>query len=72
MRYVLDASVALKWVLPEMDSPKAVRLRNDFRRNIHELIAPDIFPARISRSFSTSRAFRDRPLCHLTQTIDRA
>jgi predicted nucleic acid-binding protein len=30
MNYVLDASVALKWVLPEKDTPKAVRLRNAY------------------------------------------
>ena len=29
MKYVLDSSVALKWVLPEADTPKAVRLRNE-------------------------------------------
>lgn len=27
MKYVLDASVALKWVLPESDSDKALALR---------------------------------------------
>jgi hypothetical protein len=26
MKYVLDANVALKWVLPEPDSPKAKQL----------------------------------------------
>jgi predicted nucleic acid-binding protein len=27
MKYVLDSSVALKWVLPEADSVRAFRLR---------------------------------------------
>jgi predicted nucleic acid-binding protein len=52
MRYVLDASVALKWVLPEKDSPKAVRLRNDFRKQIHEFIAPDTFPAEVAHALT--------------------
>ena len=39
MKYVLDACVALKWVLPEPDSSKAVALRDDFQRHIHELLA---------------------------------
>src|SRR5438445_555242 len=52
MKYVLDASVALKWVLPESLSPRAVRLRNDFRKQIHELIAPDIFPVEIAHALS--------------------
>ena len=45
MKYVLDSSAALPWVLPEILSPNAVRLRQDVRNGIHELIAPDIFPA---------------------------
>lgn len=48
MKYVLDASGAVSWVLPETYSSKAVRLRNEFRRGLHELIAPDIFPAEVA------------------------
>ena len=43
MRYVLDSSVAFKWLVPEADTPKAVQLRDDFLNGIHELIAPDVF-----------------------------
>jgi hypothetical protein len=35
MKYVLDASVALCWVIPRPLTPKAVRLRNEYRRKIH-------------------------------------
>jgi predicted nucleic acid-binding protein len=45
MRYVLDSSAAIQWVLPEKDSAKAIRLRDDYHNGIHELLAPDIFPA---------------------------
>jgi len=31
MKYVLDSSVALKWVLPEADSHKAIHLRDEAR-----------------------------------------
>jgi predicted nucleic acid-binding protein len=44
MKYVLDASVGIKWVLNEIDSLGARRLRADFRNHVHELIAPDSFP----------------------------
>jgi predicted nucleic acid-binding protein len=44
MRYVLDSSVALKTILPEPDSSKAIQLQEDFHNAIHELLAPDIFP----------------------------
>src|SRR5208337_4797778 len=48
MRYVLDSSVALKWVLPEADSVKAIRLRDEYSNGLHELLAPDIFPSEIA------------------------
>ena len=44
MRLVLDASVALKWVLPEVDSRLAIGLRDDFQRHLHEFHSPDVFP----------------------------
>ncbi len=43
MRAVLDASIALKWEIIEPDSARAIRLRDDFRKGIHELIAPETF-----------------------------
>ena len=30
MKYVLDSSVAFKWVVPVSDTPRAVRLRDEF------------------------------------------
>jgi predicted nucleic acid-binding protein len=60
MKYVLDASVALKWVLPEADSPIALRLRSAYQRQIHELIAPDVFPAECGHGLS--RAERRRAI----------
>jgi hypothetical protein len=44
MKYVLDASVGIKWVMNEIDSPGARRLRDDFRSQIHELIVPGSSP----------------------------
>ncbi len=52
MRYVIDASVALKWVLPEPDSHKAVRLRDDFRKAQCELLAPDAFPLEVAHGLA--------------------
>jgi predicted nucleic acid-binding protein len=47
MKYVLDSSVAFKWVLPELYTDKALLLRDDYRNGVHELFAPDIFPVEI-------------------------
>jgi hypothetical protein len=35
MKYILDSSVALKWVLAEVDSAKAIRLRDEYSHGIH-------------------------------------
>ena len=43
MRYVLDASVAICWVIPRLLTPKAVRLRDEYQGQIHELLAPAVF-----------------------------
>lgn len=42
MKYVLDSCVAFKWLVPEANTPKAIRLLDDFENGIHDLIAPDI------------------------------
>ncbi len=50
MMYVIDSSTAFKWVVAEVHSDKAIRLRNDYRSGVHELLAPDLFPIEISNS----------------------
>ena len=48
MKYVLDASVALSWVMPRPLTSKALALRDDFRNHIDELIAPSTFGAEVA------------------------
>jgi predicted nucleic acid-binding protein len=52
MRYVLDSSVAFKWVVPELHSDKALRLRADFQSGLHELLAPDVFPGELGHALT--------------------
>ena len=52
MRYVLDSNVALKWVLPEVDDAKAIRIRDEFGQGIHELLSPDVFPIEVDHSLA--------------------
>jgi predicted nucleic acid-binding protein len=52
VRYVIDSSVMVKWVLPEPDSDKAVRLRDDLRNSVHELLSPDIFTVEASHALT--------------------
>jgi predicted nucleic acid-binding protein len=67
MRYVLDSSVAFKWLVPEMDTPKALRLRNDFRNGVHDLIAPDNFP--VETIHALTRAERQRAASRLPKGV---
>lgn len=78
MKYVLDASVALKWVLTEPDAAKALQIRADFQTALHELLAPDIFPVEVSHALT--RAERrgliavgdaDRHLLNILSTAPR-
>ena len=50
MRYVIDCSVAFMWEVPEPLSARAVRLRDDFRHAVHELLAPDLFPTEMGNA----------------------
>ncbi|HBI41546.1 MAG TPA: hypothetical protein DDY78_01650 [Planctomycetales bacterium] len=52
MKYVLDSSVALKWVLPEPNSARALRLRADFQAGLHEFLAPDVFPVEVGHALT--------------------
>jgi predicted nucleic acid-binding protein len=52
MKYVLDSCVGIKWLLAEADSDKAVRIRDDFQRQVHDLIAPDVFPIEVAHALS--------------------
>lgn len=52
MKFVLDSNVAIKWVLPEADTPQAIAIRDDFRRGVHELIAPDVLPVEVAHALT--------------------
>jgi predicted nucleic acid-binding protein len=62
MKYVIDSNVALKWVLPEPDTDKAIRLRDDFRNAIHELLAPDVFPVEILHALTRAERQKRIPV----------
>lgn len=68
MNYVLDASVAVKWVLPEVDSAKAIALRDDYRNGVHKLFAPDIF--KVEAAHALTRAER-RKILRQGEAINR-
>lgn len=62
MTYILDSSVALKWVLAEPDSAKANQLRDDFLNRAHQLLAPDVFPVEIAHALTKAERQRRIPV----------
>ena len=62
MRYVLDASAALCWVLPRPNSGKALRLRADFQNAVHELIAPSFFSGEVASALTKAERQRLIPV----------
>jgi predicted nucleic acid-binding protein len=62
MKYVVDASVALKWVLPEAQSGEACKLRDDFQKRLHELLAPDVFPIELAHALTRAERKKIIPL----------
>ena len=62
MIYVLDSSVAVKWALPEADSDKAIALREDVAKKVHEIIAPDVFASEIAHALTRAERKKIIPL----------
>jgi predicted nucleic acid-binding protein len=52
MKAVLDSSVALKWFLFELDSARALELRDGYLKSAHELLVPDVFPIEIGHALA--------------------
>jgi predicted nucleic acid-binding protein len=52
MKYVLDSSVGFKTLVAETDSAKAQHLCDDYRKGIHELLAPDVFPVELAHAIT--------------------
>lgn len=70
MKFVLDSNVAIKWVLPEADTPQAIALRDDFVRGIHELIAPDVFPVEVAHALTKAERRGLIPLADSTVKLN--
>jgi predicted nucleic acid-binding protein len=52
MKFVLDSSVGFKTLVAETNSAKAQQLYDDYRKGIHELLAPDVFAVEMAHSIT--------------------
>lgn len=70
MKFVLDASVAVSWVLKRPQTPAALRLRQAFRNQVHELIAPSHFPAEIASALTKSERQKTLVVGHVRPLLE--
>lgn len=42
--------MVFKWEVPEPGTPEALRLREDYRNGVHELLAPDVLPVEVANA----------------------
>jgi predicted nucleic acid-binding protein len=54
MKYVIDTSVGFKWAVSEIDSDKAIHLRDNFNNATCDLLAPDLFPTEIANALAAA------------------
>lgn len=52
MKYVLDASAAVRWVLRNPLTLRALQLRDEYQRHVHQLLAPSHFPGEIASALT--------------------
>lgn len=72
--FVLDSSVAVKWALPEPGSAKALAIRDDILKQVHEVIAPDVFASEVAHALTKAERQKIIPFgeaaTHLADIMD--
>lgn len=62
MKAILDASTALKAVLPEAGADQALRLLDEYRNGVHQFISPDVFLAEIGHALTRAERKKVIPI----------
>jgi predicted nucleic acid-binding protein len=70
MRYVLDASVAVCFVVSRPLTPTALRLRQDYRQGVHDLLAPSVFSAEAASALTKCERQKLIPLGQALPLLD--
>jgi predicted nucleic acid-binding protein len=70
MKYVLDASVAICWVIRRPQTPKALQLRDEYQKALHQLIAPSVFPAEAASALTKSERQQIIPVGRARPLLD--
>ena len=66
---VVDASVVVKWYIPEQDHQPARALRDDYLDGQHDLFAPALLPFEVVNALKYSGHFDDEQLAEASSTL---
>lgn len=66
---VVDASVAVKWYIPERDHESARKLRDGYVNGRYDLIAPAVFPFEVVNGLRYSGQYRGERLVAAAETV---
>lgn len=66
---VVDASVVVKWYIPEQDHEQARTLRDDYLDGAHDLLAPTLLPFEVINALKYSGHYEGERLIEASQTL---
>ena len=69
-KYVIDASVLVKWFVVEIHSNIATSLRDDFLERKFELFAPEFFPYEVLNALIYSKLFKNEELNEVNEALN--
>lgn len=66
---VVDASVVVKWYIPERNHERARALRDEYLDGTHDLIAPELMPFETVNALRYSGAYDEDRLVDASETL---
>jgi predicted nucleic acid-binding protein len=66
---VVDASVVVKWYIPEQDHEPARALRDDYLERHHDLVAPSLLPFEVVNALEYSGEYDDDRLLEASESL---
>jgi len=69
MRVVADASVVVKWYIPEKNHEEARRLRDDYLDGAHELVAPHLLGFEVVNALKYSGHYESERLAEAAKSL---
>lgn len=69
MKVVVDASVVVKWYVPEQNHEPARALRDDYLDGTHDLLAPALLPFEVVNALRYSEHYDGERLIEASETL---